>query len=757
MSNLFKYLKRSMGTVVVIFVLLILQASGDLSLPSYTSDIVNIGIQQNGIEHISPEVMRESQLSKLEYFLDDTDIQFIKDSYEYKKKGTSNLEDKYPAIAKEGLYIRKDNADIEALDEKLARPMLLVSMLSGTDKKSVSMREKMIAGVQASMPKGTDLSKADIFDVFKMIGKDNVKVMLKDMIKQVDDMDDYMVNQMAIQTVQGEYKAVGINIEALQRNYIIVTGLKMIGIAFAIMVASVLVTMLASRVGAKIGRDLRGSVFKKVVSFSSSEMDQFSTASLITRSTNDIQQVQMLVVMLLRMVLYAPILGIGGIFKVLQTNVSMTWIIALAVGVILAIVLVLLVIAMPKFNRMQKLVDRINLVTREILTGLPVIRAFSTERHEEKRFDKANQDLTRNTLFTNRVMTFMMPMMMFVMNGISVLIVWVSAKNIDAGTMQVGDMMAFIQYTMQIVMSFLMLTMISIMFPRAAVSAKRIDEVLKTPNQIQDPEHSEITESTSTTGVLKFNHVSFRYPNADENVLHDIDFTALPGQTTAFIGSTGSGKSTLVNLIPRFYDVTEGNITLDDIDIRKMSQHELRDRLGFVPQKAMLFSGDIRSNIAYGCENADMSVIEKAASIAQATDFIEAKPEKYDSAIAQGGSNVSGGQKQRLSIARAIAKKPEVYVFDDSFSALDYKTDVAVRKALKSETGHSTVLIVAQRISTIMHADQIIVLDEGKIAGIGTHQQLLRDNEVYQQIAYSQLSKEEIEKDLKEHYSKEVQ
>ena len=529
----------------------------------------------------------------------------------------------------------------------------------------------------------------------------------------------------------------------IQIHYLLVTGGKMVALAFLGMAASVLVGFLASRVGASTGRDLRSRVFQKVVGFSNNEFDHFSTATLITRSTNDIQQIQFLTVMLLRIVLYAPILAIGGVFQVFQTNVSMSWIIGLAVVLIGLVILVLFLVAMPKFRIMQSLVDKVNLVMREILTGLSVIRAFSTQKYEEERFDKANRDLTRTNLFVNRAMTFMMPVMMLVMNGISVLIMWNGAHGIDNGEMQVGDMMAFIQYTMQIIMGFLMLCMLSIMLPRAAVAADRVQEVLDSQTVILDPDQPE-KFSGNEKGLLTFDHVSFRYPGADENVIHDISFTARPGETTAIIGSTGSGKSTLVNLIPRFYDVTEGSITLDGVDIRNVSQHELREKLGYVPQKGILFSGDIASNIMFGNPEGGEEEMVEAAEIAQATEFIDQKPDGYKSPIAQGGSNVSGGQKQRLSIARAIAKHPEVFIFDDSFSALDFKTDVTLRKALKKRTKNSTVLIVAQRISTILNAEQIIVLDDGKIAGMGTHQELLKTCEVYQQIAASQLSESEL-------------
>ena len=588
-----------------------------------------------------------------------------------------------------------------------------------------------------------------MFDILQMMPQESREELVKEIKKEMKDMPDMILEQAAVSYAKTAYQDLGMDVDQMQYHYLFTTGGKMVALAFLGMAASVLVCYLASRVGARVGRDLRGRVFRKVVGFSNNEFDHFSTASLITRSTNDIQQVQFLAVMVLRMVLYAPILALGGVYKVFQTNVSMSWIIALAVVLILCVVLVLFVVAMPKFKSLQKLVDKLNLVTREILTGLPVIRAFSTEKHEEERFDAANKNLTKTNLFVNRAMTFMMPTMMLIMNGVSVLIVWNGAHGISDGQMQVGDMMAFIQYTMQIIMGFLMICMISIMLPRAGVSADRIQEILKSETVILDPKETKEFRNEEK-GVLKFEHVSFRYPGADEDVLHDIHFTARPGETTAIIGSTGSGKSTLVNLIPRFYDVSEGVITLDGVDIREVSQHALRDKIGYVPQKGVLFSGDIASNILFGNPEGGESVMREAAQIAQAEEFIEEKKKKYQSHIAQGGSNVSGGQKQRLSIARAIAKHPELFIFDDSFSALDYKTDVALRKALKKKTQDSTVLIVAQRISTILHAEQIIVLDEGKIAGIGTHRELLENCEVYRQIAASQLSESELSSSGKE-------
>ena len=598
--------------------------------------------------------------------------------------------------------------------------------------------------MKAQLPPEMISEDMTVLDILKMMPQEQKQAFVSEIEKKTEELPDTITEQAAVNYVKEAYADLGIDMDELQFRYLFSTGAKMIGLAFLGMAASVLVGFLASRVGAAAGRDLRGRVFKKVVGYSSNEFDHFSTASLITRSTNDIQQVQFIIVMLLRIVLYAPILAIGGIVQVFQTNVSMSWIIGLAVVLIALVVLVLFAVAMPKFKSLQKLVDKVNLVMREILTGLPVIRAFSTEKHEEKRFDKANMDLMKTNLFVNRAMTFMMPIMMLIMNGISVLIMWSGAKGINDGQMQVGDMMAFIQYTMQIIMGFLMICMLSVMLPRAAVAADRVDEVLSSRTVIHDPKTPKKFEEKQK-GVLTFDHVSFKYPGADENVLEDITFTAKPGETTAIIGSTGSGKSTLVNLIPRFYDVTDGSIRLDGTDIREVTQHDLRDKLGYVPQKGLLFSGDIASNIMFGNPEGGGQEMKEAAQIAQATEFIEAKPNKYESPISQGGSNVSGGQKQRLSIARAIAKRPEVFIFDDSFSALDYKTDVALRKALKKRTKESTVLIVAQRISTILNAEQIIVLDDGKIAGIGTHKELLRNCEVYKQIAASQLSEKELQ------------
>ena len=734
MKNLFKYAASYWKAMIAIMLILFVQAYCDLSLPAYTSNIVNVGIQQGGIEDEIPEQIAREEMDKLLLFVSEEDGQKVMDAYE---EDTESYE-KDAYVLKES--VSGDEEQMKELQDILKLPMMMTTGFeSGSD-----MTKEVESQLKSSLQDGTVSEDTTIFDIMKMLPGEQRTVMVEKMGEQMDDLPDTILDQAAVSYCKSVYQDLGMDMEKIQTGYLVKTGGMMIALAFLGMAASVLVGFLASRVGASAGRDLRGRVFHKVVGFSNHEFNQFSTASLITRSTNDIQQIQMLIVMLLRMVLYAPILAIGGVFQVMKTNVSMSWIIGLAVIIIACMVLLLFVVAMPKFKMLQKLVDKLNLVTREILTGLSVIRAFSTEKHEEKRFDDANVELTKTNLFVNRAMTFMMPVMMLVMNGVSVLIVWTGAHGISDGQMQVGDMMAFIQYTMQIIMGFLMLCMISIMLPRAAVAADRVEEVLKSETIICDPEQPEVLPEQGE-GVLSFDHVSFKYPGADEDVLQDITFTARPGQTTAIIGSTGSGKSTLVNLIPRFYDVTEGKITLDGIDIRDIKQHDLREKLGYVPQKGVLFSGNIASNIMFGNQDGTEAEMKEAAEIAQATEFIETKPEGYESPIAQGGSNVSGGQKQRLSIARAIAKHPQVFIFDDSFSALDYKTDVTLRHALAEKTRESTVLIVAQRISTILHAEQILVLDDGKIVGKGTHAELLKNCEVYREIAESQLSRAELE------------
>ncbi|MCB5712016.1 ATP-binding cassette domain-containing protein [Lactonifactor sp. BIOML-A3] len=718
MLKMFRYLKDKWHYIVLIVALLFLQAVCDLSLPDYTSKIVNIGIQQKGVEDAVPEEIREETMDKLYLFMDDTDQKTVAESYELK----------------DGIFRLKNISEEkrEKLNNIFGVPMLAVTGLSGDTDEVKAVKSQMGLG-----------EEADIFQALSQMPKEQLKQMMGAMADKFEKMPESIVTQTAVVFVQDEYDAMGKDVGQMQIRYVLMSGLKMLGLALLGMAAAICVTFLSCRVAAGLGRNLRNHVYRKVISFSGREMNQFSTASLITRSTNDIQQIQMVMTMLFRIVLYAPILGMGGVLKVLQSDADMTWILGIAVVLIVIVVGLLFKIAMPRFTKLQTLIDRLNLVTREILTGIPVIRAFSTEKHEEERFEKANLELTRTNLFVNRCMTFMMPIMMLIMNGVTVLIVYNGAHAVDAGTMQVGNIMAFMQYAMQIIMAFLMITMMSIMIPRANVAAKRINEVLGTEVSIKDPMQPEHTLE-DRKGEVVFDHVSFEYPGAEEKVLNDISFTAKKGQTVAFIGSTGSGKSTLVNLIPRFFDVTEGSITVDGVDVRRLSLKELRGKLGYVPQKGVLFSGTIDSNIRYGREEATEAEVQRAAEIAQAWDFISEKEEKLDSPIAQGGTNVSGGQKQRLSIARAIAKEPEIYIFDDSFSALDYKTDVVLRKALKKETKDATTLIVAQRISTILHADNIIVLDDGCIAGQGTHKELLKTCDVYKQIAMSQLSEEEL-------------
>ncbi len=746
MTKLFKYLKTALGPIILIIALLVLQAWCDLSLPAYTSDIINIGISQNGIKDAVPDQMTKEDADDLMLLLTEQQKEVFLDNY------TLDQENNKYELNKDA----KDQDILDAIEGKEAYMYSLTLSFEKDGQKIDAMQMTIQAlAQQMQIQDPSILEGKDLYDMLAAMD-DQIRQQVVEQLYEnfISTSPEMMRESYPVLQVANYYRNAGVDLDKLQLNYVIKAGALMLGIALLAMVSTVFTTLLAARVASNLARRLRKDIFTKVVAFSSKETDHFSTASLITRSTNDIQQVQTLVFMMLKMVLYAPILGVGGIIKVTNTNASLSWIIALAVGCILAVVLVLLVVAMPKFNMMQKLVDRMNLVTREILTGLPVIRAFSTEKHEEKRFDGANKDLTKNSLFTGRVMMFMFPIMMFVMSMTSILIVWYGAKSVDVGDMQIGDIVAFTQYAVMIVMSFLMLTMVSIILPRASVAAKRIDEVITTELTVLDPEGK--TDHAVIKGIVEFDHVNFAYPNADEDALHDITFTAEPGKTTAIIGSTGCGKSTLVNLIPRLYDVTSGSIRIDGVDVRNLSQHELRENIGFVPQKGILFSGTIDSNLRYGRQDADKETVEKAARIAQATEFIESKPDKYESEIAQGGTNVSGGQKQRLSIARAIAKEPPIYVFDDSFSALDYKTDITLRKALKEETGNSTVIIVAQRISTILHADQIIVLEDGKIAGIGTHRELLKNNDVYRQIALSQLSEKELKEDLDQEPAKEV-
>lgn len=716
MFKIVKYLGEAKAAVLAIILLLIVQAYCDLSLPSYTSDIVDVGIEQGGIENIAPQVMRQETYENISLFMEEEDMPLMEQSYMLNDAGN---------------YERNtsDKEVVETLDKTMQIPIVMVSMLS---------QGQMVEGKEGTIDSIREMADAGVLDKEALLAMKN-----QAMEAYGEEMSDMMTEQMALVFIKGEYEAAGLDLQAMQTRYLLTTGGKMLLMTIIMMVAAIGVGFLASQTSAGIGMRLRNRVFRKVVSFSHAEMDQFSAASLITRSTNDIQQVQMVSVMLLRMVCYAPILGIGGIIKVSTTRTGMGWIIVAAVIMIMLLVGTLVMVAMPKFKQMQKLVDRMNLVSREILTGIPVIRAFSRERFEEERFGKANQDLMKTQLFTNRVMTFMMPAMMLIMNIITIMIVWFGAKGIDMGNMQVGDMMAFITYAMQIVMSFLMITMISIMLPRAGVAADRIDEVLHTEPSIVD---AEVTRDAEVAGIgeIAFEQVDFQFPGADENAISKVSFTAKPGQTTAIIGSTGCGKSTLLHLILRFYDVTKGRITIDGIDIREISQKKLHSMIGFVPQKGILFSGTIASNLKFAEEEITDEQMKEAAQIAQATEFIEEKQGTYDSPIAQGGTNVSGGQKQRLSIARAIARRPKIFLFDDSFSALDYKTDTALRRALNEKIADATVIIVAQRISTILHADQIIVLDEGRIMGIGTHEELLQCCEAYQEIAKSQLSEAEL-------------
>ena len=762
MSRFFKTLKPYWKSVLLIIALLVLQAYADLSLPQYTSDIIDTGIQNGGVSHCMPQAVTKEEFELAKVFMTEDEVAIWEDSYRedgdvYRLDVTDEKKlDEYDDEFVTAFILNNQTSAVEesAFKQQIAAqsgqdPSQLenvpVEMLGQQMGIELSTFKKEIEDVDGNVVLADCVDMRPVFQMMLAQGRmttDDIVSMRDTLQEKMESMGSSLILSMGISYAKNMDSVAGVDMDKLQTDYLWVSGIKMVLMALLVAVITVCVGMLASRVAAGAGRDLRGSVYKKVMGFSSAEMDRFSTASLITRTTNDVQQIQMVIVLMLRMVLYAPILGIGGVIKVWQTGAGMGWVIGLAVAVIMALVLFLMVVAMPKFKLMQKLVDGVNLVSREILTGLSVIRAFGREKKEEERFDEANKKLTKTMLFTNRVMTFMMPCMTFIMYGLTVLIVWVAAHKIDNGSMQVGAMTAFITYAMQIVMSFLMLTMMSVMLPRAAVAADRIDEVLTVKSEIVDPEKPETLEKKE--GVVCFNHVSFKYPGAEHNALEDIDFVAEPGKTTAIIGSTGCGKSTLVNLIPRLYDVTEGSVTIDGHDIRNITMNELRDELGFVPQKGVLFSGTIASNLRYGREDATDEEIREAAEIAQASDFIEEKSAKYDSPIAQGGSNVSGGQKQRLSIARAIAKNPKVFIFDDSFSALDLKTDAALRKALAEKVSDSTVIIVAQRISTVLHAEQILVMDEGRIVGRGTHEELLANCEVYRQIAKSQMSEKEL-------------
>lgn len=749
MTKILKYLKPFIGSLIIVVVLLFAQAQCELALPDYMSDIVDTGIQKGGITDSVPDALRESSYQKLALFMEDNAKSLFAEHYELVEPANASdaLLEKYPALQDENVYVLKgivSNGEAELDEDTRARlndafvePELLVSAIqTAIDDPESEMGQKMADAFPAGV---------DPFVVIKMMPADAMAELKEPIETQIKAYGSSTMSAAGASFVKAEYKALGIDTDTIQNNYIMLAGGKMLLIALGSAACAIMVGLFASRIGAGFSRSLRKEVFNKVESFSSAEFNKFSTSSLITRTTNDVQQVQMAVIMMVRIVIYAPIIGVGAVLHVLNSEASMTWIIGLCVVVLLSLIGVLMSIAMPKFKINQKLIDRLNSVTREFLDGMPVVRAFNTQKHEEQKFDDVNAKMLKTNLFINRTMSFMMPAMMLVMNGASLLIIWVGGHQIAEGTLQIGNMMAFIQYSMQIIMAFLMISMVAVFLPRASVSANRIHEVLSCDNSIKDPQAPKHF-NPEEKGYIDFKNVSFRYPGAEEDVLHDISFTAKPGETTAFIGSTGSGKSTIINLVPRFFDVTGGEILVDGVDIRQVTQKELREKIGYVPQKGVLFSGDIASNLRYAKENATDVEMDEAARVAQATEFIESKPEKYSTPIAQGGTNVSGGQKQRLSIARALIKNPEIYIFDDSFSALDFKTDANLRAALAEVTKETkaTVLLVAQRVSSIMHAQRIVVLDKGRIAGIGTHEQLLKSCEVYQEIAYSQLSKEEL-------------
>ncbi|NLC47865.1 MAG: ABC transporter ATP-binding protein [Tenericutes bacterium] len=730
MKQITKLLSKYFFEIILVVALLFIQAKCDLILPEYTSNIVNIGIQQSGIEYAVPEVIRENEFKKVLFFTDSEKLNIVKNNYMLIIKGDSKYLSKYPLLSSENLYILNsdDNLDYEILSNTMSLPLMIVSSLSKSD--------NILENQEFILDPNTDLSL-----ILEYID-DETKLQIKNEIKeQTDSIEEKLINQAAIEYIKNEYSVIGYKTSDVQIKYILMVGTKMIFYTLIVVVLTIMVSFFSSRISSLFAKDLRSKVTKKVMEFSSREFKEMSTASLITRCTNDIQQIQQILLMFLRMIIYAPIIGIGAYMKI--SGSSMSWVIALAVALIVSLVVILFSITLPKFQKLQLKIDKINLVSREILSGLPVIRAFANEKYEEERFDNSNKDLIKTQLFVNRIMAIMMPTMMFIMNGVSILIIWVGASKVDAGVMQVGTLMAFITYTMQIIMAFLMLSFVSIALPRAIISMKRIAEVFNKKVSITQVDNPVFFDDIK--GVVEFKDVYFRYPDADEDLIENVSFKALPGTTTAILGSTGSGKSTLINLIPRFFDVTGGKILIDGINIKDISLHDLRDKIGFVPQKGMLFSGTIESNIAFGKDNITEEELINSAKISQSYDFIKRKKDMFQSEISQGGTNVSGGQRQRLAIARAVAINPAIYIFDDSFSALDYKTDLKLRKELSKITQNSTIFIVAQRINTVLNADQIIVLDEGKVVGIGNHKELLENCEVYKEIAYSQLQKEELE------------
>lgn len=754
MLKLRRYTKPFLMSILIIVALLFGQAMCELAMPDYMSDIVNIGINAGGIEDGVPEAICESEYQKLKVFMEEKEQKLFEKHYTLMTPASAKQEakDDYPALKKENVYLLQDiDADTRtAIKHALSGSETIVMGIEqavdkikdkdAMDSKEVSKEQKEMMEMIQKLPKGVD-----VFMAMQMMPHEKLQEMKKDMNKVMKAMGESTADTANAQYVRNEYKAMGMDVDAIQYQYLFVKGGLMLFVALGSAVAAVAVGFLAARVAAGFSRDLRKDVFHKVEHFSSAEFNKFSTNTLITRTTNDIQQIQMVLVMILRIVIYAPIIGIGAIIKVIQSNANMTWIIALVIVVILSIMMVAFTTVMPKFKILQKLMDGLNSVVREMLDGMPVIRAFNNQKKEEEKFEEANSKIMKTNMFTARAMSTLMPLIMLVMNSATILIVWVGGHQIDSGSLQVGDMMAFMQYSMQIIMAFMMITMISIMIPRASVAAGRVSEILHTKPSIEDPQAPKHL-ADDQRGRIEFRNVSFRYPGAEEDVLKNITFTAEPGQTTAFIGSTGSGKSTIINLVPRFYDVTQGAIYVDGVNVKDVTQHELRDHIGYVPQKGTLFTGTIESNLRYAKEDATEEELAKAAEIAQALEFIEEKPERYETAITQGGTNVSGGQRQRLSIARALVKKPEIYIFDDTFSALDFKTDAKLRKALNilCQETKSTVLLVAQRISSIMHAERIVVLDKGEVVGIGNHEELMKSCEVYQEIAYSQLSKEEL-------------